>query len=357
MAEKKHIVMLDGLRGVAAVAVVFYHFSVPLNLPLAPHAYLAVDFFFALSGYVVALAYERKLQDGLGLGRFAFIRVKRLWPMLALGVAMGAAGLVLKSRSLGIHADARQMLVAMLCALAFLPFALPSLAKGSFPLNPPQWSLFYEMVANLVYALAAPRLQTWMLWVVGAASGLALAMLASRFPDISAGGDLHDWTIATARVSFSFTAGLLLQRCRPRWRIPAPLIVVLLIAVLTCPIKAHAWLFDLISITLVFPVLVGAAANAESPWPNGAQLIGDVSYPMYATHYAFVPVFSHLIRSLNMSPPAQAAFVCVETLGAAGFACLAWRFFDAPVRRRLGRSTNTTRPRLSRLLGLGSSVH
>src|SRR6185437_6209521 len=77
---------LDGLRGVAALAVVLYHYASDL---IAPHGYLAVDLFFAMSGFVIASAYEAKLKDGLDVRGFLGIRAKRLAPLWMLGAIVG----------------------------------------------------------------------------------------------------------------------------------------------------------------------------------------------------------------------------------------------------------------------------
>src|ERR1700761_1914630 len=79
---------LDGLRGIAALAVVLYHLPLPLHA-LAPRGYLAVDLFFLMSGFVVAAAYEERLLSGLSTAAFALVRLKRLWPLYGLGVVLG----------------------------------------------------------------------------------------------------------------------------------------------------------------------------------------------------------------------------------------------------------------------------
>src|ERR1700761_6004380 len=77
---------LDGLRGVAAIAVMLHHFR-PLTAPwLFAHGYLAVDLFFLLSGFVIAHAYDARFRKGLGVPAFLVIRLIRLWPMIAFGV-------------------------------------------------------------------------------------------------------------------------------------------------------------------------------------------------------------------------------------------------------------------------------
>src|ERR1700712_1409072 len=81
---------LDALRGLAAIAVVGFHISqVKLEPVLVPYGYLAVDFFFVLSGAVVAHAYEKQLRAGLSWQAFFVKRVIRLYPLALLGTALG----------------------------------------------------------------------------------------------------------------------------------------------------------------------------------------------------------------------------------------------------------------------------
>jgi peptidoglycan/LPS O-acetylase OafA/YrhL len=76
---------LDGLRGVAAIAVTSLHFRFELGKFLLPHSYLAVDFFFVLSGFVLAYAYEDRLSEGMKPIQFLRLRVIRLYPLYLIG--------------------------------------------------------------------------------------------------------------------------------------------------------------------------------------------------------------------------------------------------------------------------------
>lgn len=88
LKTKQHFEILDGLRGIAAVAVVIFHFmefAVPdYSKSFIAHAYLAVDFFFCLSGFVIAYAYDNKVQK-LGALQFLKLRLIRLHPLVIIG--------------------------------------------------------------------------------------------------------------------------------------------------------------------------------------------------------------------------------------------------------------------------------
>jgi peptidoglycan/LPS O-acetylase OafA/YrhL len=77
------IALLDGLRGLCALLIVFFHFHM-VGDGLHNHAYLAVDVYFLLSGFVVASAYEARLKSGAGVGWFFGVRMARLYPLYIL---------------------------------------------------------------------------------------------------------------------------------------------------------------------------------------------------------------------------------------------------------------------------------
>ena len=97
MRTRRRYETLDALRGLAALAVVVFHLGqVRLAPDLVPHGYLAVDFFFVLSGFVVAHAYEEALRGSLSFRSFALRRAIRLYPLAILGATAGLALLILK---------------------------------------------------------------------------------------------------------------------------------------------------------------------------------------------------------------------------------------------------------------------
>lgn len=93
--SKPHYELLDGLRGVAALLVVWYHlFEAFATSPVDQrfnHGYLAVDFFFLLSGFVIGYAYDERWGRGLRMRDFIKRRLIRLHPMVVLGALLGAA--------------------------------------------------------------------------------------------------------------------------------------------------------------------------------------------------------------------------------------------------------------------------
>src|SRR5690349_1243138 len=97
LKTRQHFKILDGLRGIAALSVVIFHFmeiAVPdYRKDFIAHAYLAVDFFFCLSGFVMAYAYDEKLKK-IGLKRFFTLRLIRLHPLVVIGSVIGLVAFI-----------------------------------------------------------------------------------------------------------------------------------------------------------------------------------------------------------------------------------------------------------------------
>lgn len=171
---KPHYALLDGLRGVAALLVVWYHVfegyqfaSGSAIIREINHGYLAVDFFFILSGFVIGYAYDDRWGKTLTLGKFFRRRLIRLHPMVVMGALIGLVMFILQGAVTweGTPASVPAMMIALLCGLLMIP-ALPGCGyevRGNgemFPLNGPAWSLFFEYIGNILYALFIRRLST-----------------------------------------------------------------------------------------------------------------------------------------------------------------------------------------------------
>ena len=288
---------LDALRGLAALLVLAYHArSLALPREVLAHGYLAVDLFFVISGFVLARAYDARLAAGEGAA-FMIRRLKRLYPMAVLGILLGAGIWLSGGEEPGVVA----LLLAL--GLAFVPFAA---GRDVFPLNGPQWSLMWELFANLAYAVAAPRLTTRRLALLVAAGGLAHAALVVSHGTGSLGPYGHAWWTGAPRVVFGFFAGVLLARMATEGRpkVPVPPIAAILAAVvlvLSAPVpEAARAAFDLVAALAVFPLLVAAAARAEVGGRLRPVLDGlaGISYALYALHIPIVLGLSEVARGL-----------------------------------------------------------
>ena len=307
---KQHYQVLDGLRGTAALAVVVFHvlemlWPEPAANPLH-HAYLAVDFFFMLSGFIVGHAYDDRLPR-MGFGQFLLVRVRRLHPLTLAGLAIGLAGYLLDPFAPTQHGVplARLMTTFGLMLLTLPSPALPNRYGETHSLNGPTWTLFQEYLANIVYGLIGPRLSRRGLAALVVVAGAVLVAVAARLPHLGTGWGWDTFWIAPVRTAFPFFAGLLLYRLNPRLKSPLGfgLLSLALLAVFAAPfastagpIKANG-VMEAGFIILVFPLIIaaGAAAKAGGRLTKLCAFCGAISYPLYITHYPFIYVFGHWV--------------------------------------------------------------
>lgn len=269
---------LDALRGLAAIVVVAFH----LGLPIVG-AHLAVDFFFMLSGFVMARTYEARLRAGsLGAGRFFAKRYQRLWGWMALGTGIG---LVAAIKTYGFSTD---LGLAALLMLALLPAI--NLPAAPYLLNMPLWSIVYELIANAVHGLGLARMGKGALVVLATlcALGLGWAIAISGFPR---GGFAEYHGLVLLRVGLAYTMGILICRL---WGDTPPLRVPFALSFAALPAYVLAvwiwpWQFaPLLFVVLLAPLMMfgGMRARFASPAAlEAATKLGAISFPLYATHY------------------------------------------------------------------------
>jgi peptidoglycan/LPS O-acetylase OafA/YrhL len=312
--SKQHYPILDGLRGVAAVMVVIFHILETFTAgdhtkQIINHGYLAVDFFFLLSGFVIGYAYDDRWHK-MTLGGFFKRRLIRLHPMIIMGMLIGAilfyfqAGPVFNDLN---SVPFWKLIVVMLVGFTLWPLPLSWDIRGwheMHPLNGPAWSLLYEYIANIAYAMVLRRLPNAILAVLVLLAGASLIHWGLTGPtgDMVGGWSLEPMQIRIGftRLSFPFLAGLLLSRvARPGQLNHAflwcSLLLILFFSIPRLGGHEHFWmngLYDALVIILVFPLVVymGASGRVMSDgWVSKlCKFLGDISYPIYITHYAFI---------------------------------------------------------------------
>ena len=221
---KPHYNLLDGLRGVAALTVVCFHlFEAYATSHLDQkinHGYLAVDFFFILSGFVVGYAYDDRWKK-MTVGDFFKRRLIRLQPMVVIGALIGAVMFYFQGCPVWdvSKISVTMLLVATLMNALLIPATPGSEIRGvgeMYPLNGPSWSLFFEYIGNILYALFLRRLPTRALAALVLLAGCGLTAFAVWGPlgDICVGFALTEENIVggSLRLLFSFSAGLLMSR-------------------------------------------------------------------------------------------------------------------------------------------------
>ena len=376
LTPKPHYELLDGLRGVAALLVVIYHIFEGLAFAEATdgvgsglittlnHGHIAVDFFFILSGFVISYAYDDRWGK-MSMGVFFKRRLIRLHPMLIMGAVIGAIAFfaVGCERWDGSVAPASWVMIAMLLTMCMIPAVpgVPYEVRGNgemFPLNGPGWSLFFEYIGNICYAIFMRRMSTKVLafftLLLGAAHAWFFIGDVSGYDMIGVG-----WTIDSInfwggfiRMLFPFSMGMLLARTfRPRkvkgafWICSAALVTLFAVPYIPSAdgISLNS-LYEFVCIAFIFPILVwlGACGSASRTLSgNTAKVntfLGALSYPLYIVHYPIMYIFySWLIKGDIYTLEACWPVALLVVVSSLALAYLCMKFYDEPVRRWLSK--------------------
>lgn len=370
---KPHYELLDGLRGVAAILVLFYHifegfsFAELTNgagdgvIRTLNHGHIAVDFFFILSGFVISYAYDDRWSS-MNTRQFFKRRLIRLHPMLIMGAIIGtiAFAVVGFERWDGTTAPTGWVMTALLLTMFMIPAVpgVPYEVRGNgemFPLNGPGWSLFFEYIGNILYALFIRRLSTVMLAlltvILGAVHAWFFIWNVSGYDMIGVG-----WTIdevnfwgGLVRMMFPFTIGMLLARTFKPRKIKGAFYIcsIALIVMFAVPYIASTGdislnsLYEFICIAAVFPLLVWIGAcgdNGKGYTSRINRLLGDISYPLYIVHYPIMYIFyAWLIEKQYYTLQDCWAVAALVVASSILLAYLCLKLYDEPVRRWLSK--------------------
>jgi peptidoglycan/LPS O-acetylase OafA/YrhL len=339
---------LDGIRGVAAIMVVAFHSAPLFGKGIVNEQFLAVDLFFVLSGVVLANAYEHRFRSGLSVSGFVRIRLIRLYPLYMFGTAIRliaiGGGLILSGSSSA--GDGHQLAAALILAILMLPNPFVDLA---FPLNPPAWSLFVELLGNTTYASVFRLLKPYVLGAIMAVSALALAGFLYFRPqhDFDIGGTAEQLTGGFFRLGYSFFAGVLLYRLFASQNVTLkddrrmafmPWVILGLVAVMlgAKPQASVRPYYELAVTTLFFPAIIYCALWFEPTGVGGrvCKFLGAVSYAVYAIHMPLYWLISATAKKvLHVPEESLAPWTGFFLLGLLLALCWALdKFYDRPLR-------------------------
>lgn len=398
---KPHYILLDGLRGVAALMVLWYHvfegfaFAKGSVIETFNHGHLGVDFFFLLSGFVISYAYDDRWKSrqlstvnaqkttskSLSLKDFFKRRLIRLHPMLVMGAFIGLICFLLQG---GVKWDGSSTpihwtLIAFVLTLFFIP-AYPGASydiRGNaemFPLNGPSWSLFFEYIGNILYALFIRKLSNKMLTVLVGATGILwiwfVAFDISGYDMIGIGWtlDVVNFFGGLLRMMFPFTLGMLMARLFSQrttdnrrqsfftnnifWIATIVLFALFSVPYISgedvtsrVPTLANISLngiYELFCIMVVFPLIVWIAALSDSAQSKFtlriSKFLGDLSYPLYIVHYPVMYLFyAWLIKNqyYTLGETWQMVILVLTVCIVLAYACL--KLYDEPIRKKLSK--------------------
>lgn len=379
LASKPRYEILDGLRGVAALMVIFFHCFETYNgyfgTQIINHGYLAVDFFFVLSGFVIGYAYDDRW-DRMTTWGFFKRRLTRLHPMVIMGTVIGASLFFLSDCGMFpniLTSEGWKVGLCLVMGLFMIPCgnSLDIRGWGEFnSFNGPQWSLTFEYIGNILYAFIFRRLPKVALGVLCACAAFLTLDLTlgfdvfGLFPDGAQYCVIGGWSLTPQQIYIGFTrllypflCGLLISRILPSHRTESnpsgsPFRIkggfwwcsLLLIAIFSVPqICGHRGIADgiyqAVSILVLFPlvVLAGAGSRTTDAFSTGlCRFLGELSYPLYITHYPYMYLQMQWVEKHPEAPVwihicVNAGVVVISILTAWAF----YKAYDIPVRQWL----------------------
>ena len=387
LESKPRYEILDALRGVAALIIVAFHmfeyYSKGPAYQIINHGYLAVDFFFILSGFVIGYAYDDRW-DRMTVGSFIKRRLIRLHPMLVFGTVVGALLYYLQEYIYDIPCGGAAtpwwaLLLVFLYGLTLLPIPRAWDIRGlgeMHPMNNVFWTLMWEYIANLLYATVIRRFSRVMLTIfvlfsafltVNLCMNLDLfGLFTERTAEVNTvigGWDLQPTSIliAVTRLFYPFFSGLLLSRLFTgfdggrkvldlgKFRVKGGFLicVVAIVALLAMPRvggtdPGNFWmngLYETVVILVCFPLIVslGAGSVVESKAARSiCKFLGEISYPLYVTHLPFVFVMMTWAHNHREAPLSVHIWVAVSLyILSVAVAYAGFKLYDQPVRKWL----------------------
>ena len=378
LASKPRYEILDGLRGVAALMVVVFHCFetyVPVfKTQIVNHGYLAVDFFFVLSGFVIGYAYDDRW-DKMTTWGFFKRRLTRLHPMVIAGMMVGAALFFFASGYFPktMEVEGWKFALCFVMGLLMIPCGNGLDIRGWGELNSfngPQWTLTFEYIGNILYAFILrrlPKLALAILCVCCAFFTLDLTLgwdVFGFFPDGPQYTVIGGWSLTAqqlyigfTRLLYPFLCGLLISRILPGrrsennpsgspihlrggfWWSSLALIVIFSIPCIGGDYGVPDGIFQAVCILLLFPIIVLTGAGSVTTDPKSTAVckwLGDISYPIYITHY---PIMYMQMGWVADHPDAPLWMHVIVNLGVIVMSIiLAWgllKAYDLPVRQWL----------------------
>jgi len=346
-SERRNYHTLDGLRGIAAISIVVLHTSRFFGDWKLPSSFLAVDLFFALSGFVLASAYEKRFLAGMSALDFFRIRFIRLYPLYALGTFIGIPVALAAMKFPGLSVQWNSTLLATSLPFSFLMLPTPRLGVSDviYPFNPVLWSIFFEMLINMIYVSFIRALSNAALLTTIAIAAILLVIYGFDVQTLDVGYSWAGFPGGLLRVLFSFTAGILVFRWfggGARYRSSLVAASFVLCVPLVFAVQQNI-IFELAIVTLVFPALIAVASHVDpgvglQKWFSA---IGVASYAIYALHK---PIYQLLLAILKMTLPLGPEYLTpwlgIAYVVALVFFCI-WidSVYDKPVRRFLSKRT------------------
>ncbi len=302
---------LEGIRGVAALLVIFYH--VPYwhpsihQLSIVENGRLMVQLFFVLSGFVISNAYRHRLTTPRALLDFQILRLGRLYPvhLLFLGffiaVEFGKAFMASHYGIVSNNTEAFRENSWTAVAQHLLLIQPIGPTGNALTFNSPAWSIGVEFYTYLLFGLVVLLIPRLFVPIAIVASGVSIWLLGWF--------EVGDWNLVLRGLS-GFFLGCLVQalaaRGNPfgtRYLLPLALIATAVFLCMPQTVTSECWIFAL-SAAIIYACAVGPdnAARRALRSPPFAFL-GRISYSVYMSHLAMIWIVTQVVRFSRSGPP------------------------------------------------------
>jgi peptidoglycan/LPS O-acetylase OafA/YrhL len=341
--EDRKFLTMDATRGLAAICVMLFHYFSAAGIALFSSGYVAVDFFFCLSGFIIAYSYGDKLRHGMTPADFFIVRTIRLYPMYLIGTAIGVCVyFIFGAGQVGI--------VRAILSVPFALLGLPVLFRVPvtfgreviddfiFPFNIPAWSLFFEVVLNVLYATMRWSKQGFYLVVTTA----CVYFFMTTIRDGPSGFSISNFGGGLPRSVLSFSVGVAIfhfwaRKAFQRIRISPVVPCCSVLALCLIPYSHTNFLLSVL-IAVPFTVIASIQNPASAMVSRLFRLLGELSYPVYTIH---VPIYQLVQfarnRVLGLPPSSSMPWPALLIVATAVLflALLLARWWDGPIRRRM----------------------
>jgi peptidoglycan/LPS O-acetylase OafA/YrhL len=344
MQGKQRYEILDGMRGIAAIIVMLFHYNIQHGYRMFHNVFTAVDFFFILSGFVILHSYGSKIQNGMTAPEFHIRRIARLLPLTAVGVILGLPAFLILINSSQTDFTLHGILGVVARNIFFMPAMNNNwfIADGAkitgqlFPTDGPLWSIFFEFVIGFgfIYFVRWKDLALAKLCALSFTAVVSYSLwnghyVGNRTFDFDAGWGNNNFIGGFARVLFGFTCGMLIYRVTNSLAFPklgeklghlriwnAGLIYSALILMLTFPFYIKG-VYSLFEIGFLAPLLVvlGSRSTCKTLFMRRvSHYLGVLSFPLYCLHYPIMAGLKALVTATNFCDPASTAIVICAIL-------------------------------------------
>jgi peptidoglycan/LPS O-acetylase OafA/YrhL len=327
--------------------MIFYHSDNSL-----PHASLAVDFFFCLSGFVIAHAYGEKLLGKISIKQFIQVRIVRLYPLVLLSLAIAGPGYMYKAYSTNFLpvADAALILIS---TLFLIPLGLVY-GQQAFPPNNPLWSIFFEIFINVIYAAAQKfHLNKSVYIAILLTSSILLGYCIYATPggiNLIGFNNYQSFLFGFIRVTYPFLAGILLYQIKPRV-IDGGVFASLLISASLCLMLLNkfpidSYIYDITCSIIVIPLIVyfGCSVKISGKLSKLFNFFGNISYPLYLLHSPIAKSIKVACEKLHIMQNHLFILMTISLLVSIVLAYAALQLIDIPVRKWLSDKIKNTSP-------------